>query len=92
MWPGYKHSLASQTTCGPVGGSLCPLLCPRAPDIHLSPANSSQLAKRKPPGKFVTYRGVLILASACEAGALPTELIVRALRIYRLTTWTSTRR
>src|SRR4029453_3316295 len=43
-----KHSLASLTTCGPVGGTV-PTIVPAAPDKQPSSANASQPDKEKTP-------------------------------------------
>src|SRR5262249_23460773 len=52
----------------------CPETCPNRPALYPNPPHSSGRAKRKPPGKLGTYRGVLIPCDVYESTALPTEL------------------
>src|SRR5262245_35532892 len=53
------HSLASHTTCGPVGG-LCPRLCPRAPDSTLYQPTRANKIKKNPSASSQLTEGNLL--------------------------------
>ena len=84
-WDGAPNSTPDSCSVGRrTTALLCLPLCPRQAKTHPKLPHASQTQKEKPLGKSATYRGARSPASACEASALPTELIVRAWEVTHL--------
>src|SRR3990172_11167029 len=70
---------------------VCPRMWPRGARNYPKPANISQGGKEKPAGKSATCQRVRVRQPACEASALPTELILRGRQVRPRTGRSGTR-